>query len=196
MLAIGVDLARWMDAGLLHHVAARPTFYSLEMHLAIMLREIAVSGLREYLAELRVGLPVTKLAKWKTGFQMGAVGTLLAGDTGATTIGLGFLPTGVPDGAALEVEVRGRRVPARRPRTGRVPSPPPEHGRPPPDGADPPAAGRPEAQAVLATRPARHGDDRRRQTRANVPSPVVRGGPDPPGDDRRRQTRATVPRRS
>ena len=48
--------------------------------IVILLREILVSGLREYLAGLRVGLPVTKLAKWKTGFQMGALGTLLAGD--------------------------------------------------------------------------------------------------------------------
>ncbi|MBR0649783.1 CDP-diacylglycerol--glycerol-3-phosphate 3-phosphatidyltransferase [Roseomonas terrae] len=60
--------------------------------IVIMLREIMVSGLREYLAELRVGLPVTRLAKWKTGFQMGALGTLLAGDTGASVIGLGALP--------------------------------------------------------------------------------------------------------
>jgi cardiolipin synthase len=48
--------------------------------IVILLREILVSGLREYLAGLRVGLPVTRLAKWKTGFQMGALGTLLAGD--------------------------------------------------------------------------------------------------------------------
>jgi cardiolipin synthase len=60
--------------------------------IIIMLREILVSGLREYLATLRVGMPVTRLAKWKTGFQMGALGTLLAGDTGARVIGLGWLP--------------------------------------------------------------------------------------------------------
>ena len=60
--------------------------------IIIMLREILVSGLREYLASLRVGMPVTRLAKWKTGFQMGALGTLLAGDTGAPFVGLGFLP--------------------------------------------------------------------------------------------------------
>jgi cardiolipin synthase len=60
--------------------------------IVILLREILVSGLREYLAGLAVGLPVTKLAKWKTGFQMGALGTLLAGDTGASAIGLGVLP--------------------------------------------------------------------------------------------------------
>lgn len=60
--------------------------------IVILLREILVSGLREYLAGLKFGLPVTKLAKWKTGFQMGALGTLLAGDSGAAVIGLGFLP--------------------------------------------------------------------------------------------------------
>jgi len=60
--------------------------------IVILLREILVSGLREYLAGLNVGLPVTALAKWKTGFQMGALGTLLAGDTGAAVIGLGWLP--------------------------------------------------------------------------------------------------------
>ena len=41
-----------------------------------------VSGLREYLAELRVGVPVTRLAKWKTTGQMVAVGFLIAGDAG------------------------------------------------------------------------------------------------------------------
>ncbi|GGE11353.1 circadian clock protein KaiC [Aureimonas endophytica] len=41
MRSIGIDLGRWIEAGLLHHIAARPTFYSLEMHLAMMLREIA-----------------------------------------------------------------------------------------------------------------------------------------------------------
>lgn len=41
MRSIGVDLGRWLDNGLLSHVAARPTFYSLEMHLAIMLREVS-----------------------------------------------------------------------------------------------------------------------------------------------------------
>ncbi len=60
--------------------------------IVILLREILVSGLREYLAGLSVGLPVTRLAKWKTGFQMGALGTLLAGDTAAGALGLGWLP--------------------------------------------------------------------------------------------------------
>jgi cardiolipin synthase len=69
--------------------------------ILIMLREIMVSGLREYLAELRVGLPVTKLAKWKTGFQMGALGTLLAGETGATVLYLSFLPVALIGEAML-----------------------------------------------------------------------------------------------
>ncbi len=61
----------------------------------ILCREITVSGLREYLAELRVGMPVTRLAKWKTGIQMVAVGFLVVGDAGPllgpftpTTIGI------------------------------------------------------------------------------------------------------------
>ena len=62
--------------------------------IVIMLREILVSGLREYLAGLKVGLPVTRLAKWKTGVQMTALGVLLAGDSGARVLGLGFLPIG------------------------------------------------------------------------------------------------------
>jgi cardiolipin synthase len=60
--------------------------------IVIMLREILVSGLREYLAGIRISMPVSRLAKWKTGFQMGALGTLLAGDSGAAVIGLGWLP--------------------------------------------------------------------------------------------------------
>lgn len=45
--------------------------------LIILLREIIVSGLREYLATLQVSLPVSKLAKWKTAFQMIALGALV-----------------------------------------------------------------------------------------------------------------------
>ena len=39
-----------------------------------------MSGLREYLAAIRIGLPVTPLAKWKTGAQMVAIAVLLLGD--------------------------------------------------------------------------------------------------------------------
>ena len=71
---------------------ARLSRWGLYPAIVIMLREILVSGLREYLAGLRIGLPVTRLAKWKTGFQMGAIGTLLAGDSAAHLLHLGFLP--------------------------------------------------------------------------------------------------------
>jgi cardiolipin synthase len=60
--------------------------------LVILCREILVSGLREYLAGLRVGMPVSRLAKWKTVIQMIAIGVLIVGDAGpdfmpVTTIG-------------------------------------------------------------------------------------------------------------
>ena len=45
--------------------------------LIILCREILVSGLREFLAELRVGVPVSMLAKWKTAVQMIALGFLI-----------------------------------------------------------------------------------------------------------------------
>jgi cardiolipin synthase len=48
----------------------------------ILCREILVSGLREFLAEARVGLPVSLLAKWKTTIQMLALGFLIVGNVG------------------------------------------------------------------------------------------------------------------
>ena len=45
--------------------------------LVILLREIAVSGLREFLADLRVSVPVSRLAKWKTTLQLVALGALI-----------------------------------------------------------------------------------------------------------------------
>ena len=56
--------------------------WSLWAAIIILCREILVSGLREYLAALRVSVPVTKLAKWKTTVQLVAIGFLLAGDAG------------------------------------------------------------------------------------------------------------------
>jgi cardiolipin synthase len=50
--------------------------------IIILCREILVSGLREFLAELRVKVHVTRLAKWKTALQMLAIGVLLAGPAG------------------------------------------------------------------------------------------------------------------
>jgi cardiolipin synthase len=54
--------------------------------LIIMCREILVSGLREYLMELRVSLPVSTLAKFKTTLQMVALGFLLSDEAGKTVI--------------------------------------------------------------------------------------------------------------
>ena len=54
--------------------------------LIILLREILVSGLREYLAEIRVGLPVSRLAKWKTSLQMISIGFLIIGDAAPSVI--------------------------------------------------------------------------------------------------------------
>jgi len=56
--------------------------WTLLAAVVILCREILVSGLREYLAELRVSVPVTRLAKWKTLGQMVAVGFLIAGPAG------------------------------------------------------------------------------------------------------------------
>ncbi len=47
--------------------------------LVILLREIAVSGLREFLAQLSVSVPVSKLAKWKTTFQLVSLGAIILG---------------------------------------------------------------------------------------------------------------------
>jgi cardiolipin synthase len=82
MLLVGFDIVDdW------HMVAA----------VIILSREVLVSGLREYLMELRVALPVSTLAKYKTTIQMVAIGFLLsdqAGEmliSGAHVIGLGLL---------------------------------------------------------------------------------------------------------
>ncbi len=64
--------------------------------VVIMCREIMVSALREYLAELRIGMPVSKLAKWKTMVQMLALGFIIVGNAAfwnipAREIGIGGL---------------------------------------------------------------------------------------------------------
>ncbi len=56
--------------------------WSLWAAIIILCREILVSGLREYLADLKVSVPVTTLAKWKTAMQLFAIGFLLAGSAG------------------------------------------------------------------------------------------------------------------
>lgn len=65
--------------------------WSLLAAVIILCREILVSGMREYLAELRVRVQVTKLAKWKTTMQLIALGFLIAGEAGDrsfTSLGL------------------------------------------------------------------------------------------------------------
>jgi cardiolipin synthase len=56
--------------------------WSLWAAIVILCREILVSGLREYLAELNVRVQVTQLAKWKTTLQLVAIGFLIAGKAG------------------------------------------------------------------------------------------------------------------
>ncbi|MDR3423636.1 MAG: CDP-diacylglycerol--glycerol-3-phosphate 3-phosphatidyltransferase [Alphaproteobacteria bacterium] len=66
--------------------------FSVLPAVIILMREVAVSGLREFLAGLRVSVPVSRLAKWKTMIQMVALGFLVIGRYApdfipATTIG-------------------------------------------------------------------------------------------------------------
>jgi CDP-diacylglycerol--glycerol-3-phosphate 3-phosphatidyltransferase/cardiolipin synthase len=74
--------------------------YVGDMHviagLVILVREIAVSGLREFLGGLRVSVPVSRLAKWKTTFQMVSLGALILGQA---------LPEWVADLGAITVNV-------------------------------------------------------------------------------------------
>lgn len=56
--------------------------------VVILSREIVVSGLREFLATVNIGVPVSTLAKWKTMLQMLSIGFLIVGDAGPD-----FLPT-------------------------------------------------------------------------------------------------------
>jgi CDP-diacylglycerol--glycerol-3-phosphate 3-phosphatidyltransferase len=71
--------------------------WSLLAAIVILCREVLVSGLREFLAEVQVGMPVTRLAKWKTAVQMVALGFLILGPAGghiipyAVEIGLSLL---------------------------------------------------------------------------------------------------------
>ena len=81
--------------------------WSLWAAIVILCREVLVSGLREYLAELNVRVQVTRLAKWKTTVQLVAVGFLIAGEAGDAVIpGLTvtiptFLTTGVVVGTQM-----------------------------------------------------------------------------------------------
>jgi len=86
-------------ASVLLLVAADGTIagWSIWAAIIILCREILVSGLREYLAALKVSVPVTRIAKWKTTIQMVAIAFLLAGPAGdkvlpyTTELGIGLL---------------------------------------------------------------------------------------------------------
>jgi len=71
--------------------------WSIWAAIVILSREILVSGLREYLAELRVSVPVSTVAKWKTTLQLVSLGFLIVGPAGehvlpgTVTIGLWLL---------------------------------------------------------------------------------------------------------
>ena len=55
--------------------------------MIILSREIAVSGLREFLAKIKVSVPVSRIAKFKTALQLIALGFLILSEGGIT-----FLP--------------------------------------------------------------------------------------------------------
>jgi cardiolipin synthase (CMP-forming) len=77
-------------------LAANQTISGVTLSAAIVIlcREILVSGLREHLAELRVPLPVTALAKWKTFVQFIALGFLIVGPAGEVVLP-GAVSTGI-----------------------------------------------------------------------------------------------------
>ena len=62
------------------------TSWSIWAAIVILCREILVSGLREFLAELRVPVPVSTVAKWKTTVQLVAIGFLVAGPAGEALV--------------------------------------------------------------------------------------------------------------
>lgn len=73
-----------MVAALLMALAAfdRLEGYWIIPAIIILSREFLIAGLREYLGPQNIKVPVSKLAKWKTGFQMTALGFLVIGDYG------------------------------------------------------------------------------------------------------------------
>jgi CDP-diacylglycerol--glycerol-3-phosphate 3-phosphatidyltransferase len=63
--------------------------------IVILCREILVSGLREFLAEVKVALPVSRISKWKTTLQLLALGFLIAGAAGDALFGGGVTTIGI-----------------------------------------------------------------------------------------------------
>ncbi len=80
----GPDRDKLLVAATLLMLVADETIsgYALWAAIVILCREILVSGLREFLAELRVSVPVTRIAKFKTTAQLVAIGFLVAGPAG------------------------------------------------------------------------------------------------------------------
>jgi cardiolipin synthase len=75
--------------------------------VVILLREVLVSGLREYLAGLNVSVPVTRLGKWKTMIQMVALSFLIVGDYGPAEIPVTIIGTVGLWGAAILTFISG-----------------------------------------------------------------------------------------
>ncbi len=80
--------------------------YVGDMHviagLVILVREIAVSGLREFLGGIQVSVPVSRLAKWKTTFQMVCLGALILGQAMPEwTADVGLIVVNVPHTVGL-----------------------------------------------------------------------------------------------
>ena len=63
--------------------------YEVIAAIIILIREILISGLREFLAKVQVNMPVTSLAKYKTFIQMFAIATLLTGESGNKLVNFG-----------------------------------------------------------------------------------------------------------
>ena len=78
-IMVAAVIVMLVDSGIVHGLAVVAA-------LIILLREIIVSGLREYLATLQVSLPVSALAKWKTAFQMIALGALVLAGSADTLL--------------------------------------------------------------------------------------------------------------
>jgi cardiolipin synthase (CMP-forming) len=65
-----------MLVGTRHEPASITGFHTIPA-MIILMREIAISGLREFLAGLQVSVPVSRLAKWKTTLQLLSLGSLI-----------------------------------------------------------------------------------------------------------------------
>ena len=107
--------------------------------LVILCREILVSGLREFLAALQVSIPVSRMAKWKTGIQMLALGFLIVGEAGPAEIPVrGIGETGLWGAAILTIFTgydylrtgltHMTSAPVRTPERGQHPKPQPRIG--------------------------------------------------------------------